>query len=79
VGHCYRHPERPAHDVLLWNPNQGRKSVERPAATSTSTLLRSTEIQNEEELQQMLLLEVRDLLRDISEVLHRGRPSVRVN
>ena len=39
AGHCFRHPELPAHDVLLWRPTHGRRSRERPVATYTTNLL----------------------------------------
>ena len=43
AGHCYRHPDLPAHDVLLWQPTHGRRNRERPATNFTTTLLRDTD------------------------------------
>ncbi len=55
AGHCYRHPELPTHDVLLWRPNHGRRSRGRPAASFTKTLLKDTSTETVEELQQLLI------------------------
>ena len=54
AGHCFRHPELPAHDVLLWRPTHGRRSRGRPAATYTTNLLKDTQAESVEELQQLL-------------------------
>ena len=64
AGHCYRHPELPAHDVLLWQPTHGRRSRGRPAASYTKTMLKDTQSETVEELQQ--LLRDRELWRVIS-------------
>ena len=64
AGHCYRHPELPAHRVLLWQPTHGRRSRGRPAASFTKTLMNDAQAESVEELQH--LLGNRDLWRNIS-------------
>ena len=64
AGHCYRHPELPAHQVLLWQPTHGRRSRGRPAASFTKTLMKEAQAESMEELQH--LLGDRDLWRTVS-------------
>ena len=54
AGHCYRHPDLPAHDVLLWQPTHGRRNRGRPATNFTTTLLRDTDQTNVEEVQTLM-------------------------
>ena len=54
AGHCYRHPELPAQQVLLWHPTHGRRGRGRPAVSFTKTLLKDTNTETVEELQQLL-------------------------
>ena len=54
AGHCFRHPELPAHDVLLWQPTHGRRSRGRPAASFTKLMLKDTNTETVEEVQQLL-------------------------
>ena len=68
AGHCFRHPELPANEVLLWQPKHGKQNRGRPAATYVTTLLRDTEAANVEEVQTQL--GARNLWRSIS----RARP-----
>ena len=68
AGHCFRHPELPANEVLLWQPKHGKRNRGRPAATYVTTLLRDTEAANVEEVQTQL--GARNLWRSIS----RARP-----
>ena len=70
AGHCYRHPELPANEVLLWQPIHGKRNRGRPAATFTTTLLNDTEAESVGELQN--LLGERDRWRSISQA--RPRP-----
>ena len=64
AGHCLRHPELPAHDVLLWQPIHGRRSRGRPAASFTKLMLKDTNTETVEEVRQ--LLNDRHLWRSIS-------------
>ena len=50
AGHCYRHPELPAHKVVLWQPKHGKQGVGRPPTTMVNTLLSDAGINNVEEL-----------------------------
>ena len=64
AGHCHRHPELRAHNLLLWKPTHGRRSRGRPAASFTCTLLNDAEVKTVGELQN--LLNERDQWRSIS-------------
>ena len=64
AGHCFRHPELPAHSVLLWQPTHGNRGRGRPAATYPRMLLRDTEVETYEELQ--TLMGNREMWSDIS-------------
>ena len=64
AGHCYRHPELPAHEVLLWEPAHGKRSRGRPAASYTKSLMKDAEVETIDELRN--LLGDRELWRGIS-------------
>ena len=50
AGHCHRHPELPAHKVLLWQPKHGKPRVGRPPMTLVNSLIKDTGVENVEEL-----------------------------
>ena len=50
AGHCFRHPELPAHEVLLWQPKHGNRGRGRPAMTYPRMLLRDAGVESTEEL-----------------------------
>ena len=50
AGHCFRHPELPAHHVILWQPKHGKMGVGRPPTTMVNTLLSDTSVITVEEL-----------------------------
>ena len=54
VGHCFRHPELPVHQVLLWHPSHGARRRGRPAANYTKQLMKEVLVETVEELQQLL-------------------------
>ena len=54
AGHCYRHPELPAHEVLLWQPKHGNRGRGRPAATYPRMLLKDAGVESMEELQSLM-------------------------
>ena len=64
AGHCFRHPELPAHSVLLWQPTHGNRGRGRPAATYPRMLLRDTDVETYEELR--TLMGNREMWSDIS-------------
>ena len=55
AGHCVRHPEEVASQLVLWEPSQGRRNVGRQAVTNTDTLLRDTGLENLDELRTAML------------------------
>ena len=50
AGHCYRHPELCANQVLLWEPNHGQRGRGRPRVTFLDVLKRDTGAASTEEL-----------------------------
>ena len=42
AGHCVRHPELAASDLMLWEPTHGRRNRGRGRTTLTDTLKRDT-------------------------------------
>ena len=58
AGHCVRHPELSACDLILWEPTQGQRSRGRPQTTCVDTLRRDTGLCSVSELQ--TLMEDRD-------------------
>ena len=55
AGHCIRHPEEIASDLILWQPLEGRASRGRKTKTYVDTLLEDTEIDNVGELKTQML------------------------
>ena len=54
AGHCVRHPELTACDLVLWEPNHGKKSRGRPRATCIDTLRRDTGLSSTTEIQSLM-------------------------
>ena len=50
AGHCHRHPEIPAHHLILWEPTHGSCRQGRPANTYVDTLKRDSGAANTDEL-----------------------------
>ena len=50
AGHCYRHPELCASQVLLWEPNHGQRGRGRPRTTFLDVLKRDTGAASTKEL-----------------------------
>ena len=65
AGHCVRHPELTASQLILWEPTHGRKSRGRPQATYIDTLKRDTGLDG--------VAEIRTLMEDREQ----GRAAVR--
>ena len=61
VGHCVRHPELTACELVLWEPRHGKKSRGRPQATFIDTLKRDTGLSSTPEIRS--LMENRELWR----------------
>ena len=59
AGHCHRHPELPANQVILWEPKHGHRRRGRPPANFIDTLKRDAGIDETREL--AALMENRDL------------------
>ena len=68
AGHCIRHPELLANDLIKWEPEARRGETRRgrPRQSYLSTLLRDFGINTKEELR--TLFRDRDILRKISAV-----------
>lgn len=49
-GHCVRHPELVASNLILWEPKHGTRSRGRPATTYIDTLRRDTGLSNTGEI-----------------------------
>jgi len=47
-GHCARHPEEAASNLVLWIPDRGSRGRGRPTGTFIDTLMRDTGLQLEE-------------------------------
>ena len=58
AGHCVRHPELAASDLILWEPTHGTRGRGRPAATFVDTLRRDTGLSSTNEIR--ALMEDRD-------------------
>ena len=54
AGHCVRHPELTASQLILWEPTHGRKSRGRPQATFIDTLKRDTGLDGVAEIQTLM-------------------------
>jgi len=48
AGHCARHPEEAASNLVLWVPDRGSRGRGRPTGTFIDTLMRDTGLQLEE-------------------------------
>ena len=48
VGHCYRHAEEVASQLILWAPQHGNRGKGRPALSFVKTLQRDTDLEVEE-------------------------------
>ena len=68
AGHCIRHPELLANDLITWEPEARRKETRRgrPWQSYLSTLLRDVGINSKEELR--TLMRNRDIWRKTSAV-----------
>ena len=68
VGHCIRHPEILANDLVMWEPEVGHGETKRgrPKQSYLNTLLRDVGINSKEELR--TLMRDRDIWRGISSV-----------
>ena len=50
AGHCIRHPEEISHNLVLWEPTEGRRSRGAPRRTFIDNLLEDTGLNNTNEL-----------------------------
>ena len=73
MGHCIRHPELLANDLITWEPEARRGETRRgtPRQSYLSTLLRDVGINTKEELR--TLMRDRDIWRKISAEEDDGR------
>ena len=62
AGHCVRHPELAACELILWEPTHGRRARGRPPITFIETLKRDTGLSSSSEIQ--TLMEDRELWRN---------------
>ena len=61
AGHCVRHPELTASELILWEPSQGTRAVGGPRTTFIDTLKRDTGVSSVSEIR--TLMEDRDVWR----------------
>ena len=54
AGHCHRHPELSAHDLVLWEPTHGQKNRGGQKSTYLDTLKRDTGAENIGELASLM-------------------------
>ena len=54
AGHCYRHPEEAASNLVLWTPNHGKRGRGRPARTFVQQLRDDTGLKEREMASLML-------------------------
>ena len=54
AGHCVRHPELAACELILWDPAHGKRSRGRGRTTMLDTLKRDTGLSNTEELRAIM-------------------------
>ena len=66
AGHCIRHPELLASDLVLWEPMHGRAQQGRPRQSYLSMLLKEVGTNSKEELR--TLMRDRDIWRGLSGV-----------
>ena len=50
AGHCARHPEEPASQLVLWQPTEGKRSRGKPATTYIDNLLADSGLDDIEHL-----------------------------
>ena len=55
AGHCARHPELAASNLILWEPKHGTRSRGRPATTYIDTLRRDTGLSNTGEIRALMI------------------------
>ena len=55
AGHCVRHPELTASELILWEPTHGKKSRGRPHATFIDTLKRDSGLNNTAEIRTLMM------------------------
>ena len=55
AGHCVRHPELVASNLILWEPKHGTRSRGRPATTYIDTLRRDTGLSNTGEIRALMI------------------------
>jgi len=55
AGHCVRHPELTASEMILWEPTHGKKSRGRPQATYIDTLKRDTGLTSTTEIKTLMM------------------------
>lgn len=48
TGHCIRHPEEAAHNLVLWSPTHGRRKRGKPPMTYVNQLEKDTELCTED-------------------------------
>ena len=54
AGHCVRHPELVASNLILWEPKHGTRSRGRPATTYIDTLRRDIGLSNTGEIRALM-------------------------
>ena len=54
AGHCVRHPELVASDLILWEPKHGTRSRGRPATTHIDTLRSDIGLSNTDEIRALM-------------------------
>ena len=55
AGHCVRHPELTASEMILWEPTHGKKSRRRPHATFIDTLKTDTGLNSTAEIKTLMM------------------------
>ena len=55
AGHCVRHPEEVASQLVLWQPAHGHRNVGRRAVTYIDTLMKDTNLESIEELRTAMM------------------------
>lgn len=75
AGHCIRHPELIASELVLWEPSNGRGKAQkgRPKTTYITTLQRDVGTENKEELRALMLN--RDIWKKMSDLDRASGPT----
>jgi hypothetical protein len=55
AGHCFRHKELPASDLIIWAPTQGTRKRGRRRLTYVDILKRDAEVENDNELSKCMM------------------------